>query len=85
MEDIQYVYLIKIKLVSREKTIKSRIFTILTFTKSRFNLTWEPYKTRITARPVGFKQNLEKLLMGPSQGERASIRGSEYILFEILD
>ena len=28
---------------------------------------------------------MKNLLTGPSQGERARIRGSEYILIEILD
>ena len=28
---------------------------------------------------------IQKRLMGPSRGERACFRGSEYILFKILD
>ena len=32
-----------------------------------------------------FKWNWKNLSMGPSKGERASIMGPEYILFEILD
>ena len=40
---------------------------------------WSWHSQYITSRWVGFEWNWKKLTMGPSQGERAFIRGSKYV------